>query len=180
MKATQNLENDHVYILQLIDVMERMIQHPNPEIEHLEMVVYLIRNFADGVHHAKEENLLFPLMCEKGFSKESGPVAVMLHDHVEGREFVKGMALNIEAIKRENAPTLNLVKQNMFGYINLLRAHIQKENNILFKMADQTFNEKDQEYLTSEFSKLEDGIEEKAIKNGYIAQIERLTLIYFI
>lgn len=119
-------------------------------------------------------------MCEKGFSKESGPVAVMLHDHVEGREFVKGMALNIEAIKRENAPTLNLVKQNMFGYINLLRAHIQKENNILFKMADQTFNEKDQEYLTSEFSKLEDGIEEKAIKNGYIAQIERLTLIYFI
>ena len=28
--ATQNLEDDHLYILRLIDVMERMTTHPAP------------------------------------------------------------------------------------------------------------------------------------------------------
>ena len=93
--ATQNLENDHVQILRLIGVMERIAGTSDPDVEHLEMIVKVIREFADGLHHAKEEQLLFPLMVQKGFSNQTGPVAVMLHDHEEGRNFVKGIAENI-------------------------------------------------------------------------------------
>ena len=82
--ATQNLENDHVNILRLIDVMEKMVMVKSSNIEHFEKVVNLIKSYADGFHHAKEENLLFPMMIKKGFSKEQGPIAVMLHDHTEG------------------------------------------------------------------------------------------------
>ena len=64
--ATKNLENDHVNILRLIDVMEKMAQTSNTSVENLETVVRLIRDYADGFHHAKEENLLFPLMVKKG------------------------------------------------------------------------------------------------------------------
>ncbi len=67
--ATQNLENDHMHILRLIGVMERIIVNGNPNIEHLETIVKVIREFADGLHHAKEEQLLFPLMVQKGFLK---------------------------------------------------------------------------------------------------------------
>mgnify|MGYP000474671764 FL=1 len=68
--ATQNLENDHIYILRLTDVMLAMVEKQSVNTEHFELVINLIRNFADGTHHAKEEDLLFPLMGEKGFSPE--------------------------------------------------------------------------------------------------------------
>jgi hemerythrin-like domain-containing protein len=58
--ATKNLENDHVYILRLIDVMEKVTNINRPDIPDLETIVNLIKNYADGSHHAKEENLLFP------------------------------------------------------------------------------------------------------------------------
>ena len=57
MKATTNLENDHIHILRLCDVMERMAQAGSIDPAHLEKVVSLIRNFADGLHHKKEEEL---------------------------------------------------------------------------------------------------------------------------
>ena len=88
--ATENLENDHVYIIRLTEVIMAMVENRSKEIGHFELVVELIRNFADGLHHAKEENLLFPLLGEKGFSPEQGPVAVMLSEHTQGRDFVKG------------------------------------------------------------------------------------------
>ena len=87
--ATKNLEDDHVHILKLLDVMERIIGSDNPDISHLESIVDIIKNFADGLHHAKEENQFFPFLAKRGFSLTQGPVAVMLNEHERGRDFVK-------------------------------------------------------------------------------------------
>jgi hemerythrin-like domain-containing protein len=40
-------------------------------------------------------------------------------------------------------------------YIPLLRQHIFKENNVLFRMAEQVMNEADDADVTSRFSKVE-------------------------
>ena len=176
--ATQNLENDHVYILRLIDVMERMVVNLATDAPDMEMVVGLIKNYADGFHHAKEENLLFPLLVQKGFSNETGPVAVMLHDHAEGRRFVKGMADGIAAYKRGNESALPDIYLNMQGYIDLLRAHIGKENNVLFRMADRVINAADQEYLLAEFAAVEaKDYGERRIAR-FILDIEALETVY--
>jgi len=97
--ATKNLGNDHVHILRLIDVMEKMIILKSMNIDHFETVVNLIKNYADGFHHAKEENLFFLLLSERGFSIQQGPVAVMLNEHVQGRNYVKGMSEGIVLLK---------------------------------------------------------------------------------
>ena len=123
-RATENLENDHQHILKLIDVMEVMVKLPEPNISQLEEIVNLIRQFADGLHHAKEENLLFPMMAEKGFSPNQGPVAVMLMDHEQGRGFVKNMAENIQLYKSGQSNALTLIYSNMLGYTDLLSNHI--------------------------------------------------------
>ena len=153
--ATQNLENDHVHILRLIEVMERITQSPDPDVVHLETIVKVIREFADGLHHAKEEQLLFPLMVQKGFSNQTGPVAVMLHDHEEGRNFVKGMAESISLYKTGNSDAVKVIYSNMLGYTDLLKNHIAKENNVLFRMADNVLTLAEQESLLLEFSKIE-------------------------
>jgi len=176
--ATQNLENDHVYILRLIDVMEKMVITISTDISHLETVISLIKNYADGYHHAKEENLFFPLLVKKGFSNVQGPIPVMLHDHAEGRNFVKGMATEIEAYKAGNLSALPHIYENMQGYIDLLRAHIGKENNVLFRMADRTLSAEEQQGLLTEFASMEKtGYENEQI-HLFITAIESLEAFY--
>jgi len=150
--ATKNLENDHVQILRLIEVMGRIIGSENPNISHLESIVDIIRNFADGLHHAKEENQFFPYLADRGFSLTQGPVGVMIHEHTQGREYVKGMAESIALFKTGDESALGNIYRNMSGYADLLYNHIGKENNILFRMADRALSEADQELLLKEFS----------------------------
>jgi hemerythrin-like domain-containing protein len=174
MKATTNLENDHVHIIRLCDVMERMAQAGSIDPAHLEKVVSLIRNFADGLHHKKEEYLLFPKMAEKGFSPVQGPVAVMLHEHEEGRNYVRGIAGNIESYKSGNKGAEEAVRRNLLGYAGLLKNHIAKENNILFRMADNALSEEEQEILFAEFKKAEEGMAPGGSSSYFITQIEEL------
>lgn len=157
--ATKDLENDHVHILHLIDVMEKMASLDTVNVSDAEEVVDLIRNFADGLHHAKEESLLFPKMVEKGYSLQTGPVAVMLQDHEQGRVFVKGMVEGILQYKSGNKESLPTIFENMMGYAQLLRHHIAKENNVLFRMADNVLSDNEQQVLLSEFERLARDVE---------------------
>ena len=176
--ATQNLENDHVYILRLTDVMLAMVENQSVEIDHFELVINLIRNFADGSHHAKEENFLFPLMGAKGFSPEQGPVAVMLHEHEQGRNFVKGAVDAIQELKKGNSHALQTLYDNMKGYAHLLKSHIDKENNILFRMTDQAFSTDEQQNLLVQFAAVEETTEEEFNLNNSIQKIADLAAIY--
>lgn len=93
------------------------------------------RGFADAYHHGKEEDILFQRMIERGFPTDSGPLAVMYHEHTEGRARVQvlrqvGQAKGpVEAAERQ--ATLTAAGE----FIPLLRQHIVKEDRILYPMA---------------------------------------------
>ncbi len=176
--ATANLENDHVHILKLTSIMERITRSGSPDTGHIETVIDIIRNFADGIHHSKEESLLFPKLEEKGFSPYQGPVAVMLHEHVEGRNYVKGIVENLSLYMEGDKEALKAIYTNMTGYSKLLENHIAKENNVLFRMADNVLSGEEHSTLLKQF-----GTEENNAKSGktpdyYIAEIDALAGIY--
>lgn len=172
--ATKDLENDHIHILRLTDVMEKITKTDAPDCSDLEAVVYLIRNYADGFHHGKEEKILFPALEAKGFSPSQGPVAVMLSEHIQGRNFVKGMAENIALYKKGDLPALEQVFINMTDYVNLLRNHISKENNILFRMADRVLSAEDHEALLNRYASVTPVTENGGGIPEYISDIEKL------
>lgn len=176
--ATQNLENDHVHILRLTDVMLAMVEKQSVDTDHMELVLQLIGNFADGLHHTKEEEWLFPLLGEKGFSPEFGPVAVMLHEHEEGRGYVKAAKEAIRQFKNGNADALQSVYENMSGYAYLLQGHIDKENNILFRMADQAFSNDEQQNLLDQFANIDAGTNPGFSAENSKQKIDHLAAIY--
>ena len=122
--------------------------------------------------------MLFPLLGERGFSEEQGPVAVMLHEHTQGRNFVKGMAAAIEEYKAGNREAIAAIYENMQGYVVLLRAHISKENNILFRMADRAFTDADQRDLLEKFSQVEENGRSGNNPAGFIGKIDFLASVY--
>jgi hemerythrin-like domain-containing protein len=65
----------------------------------------------------------------------------MLREHDMGRNFVKGV---VDGINKNNKKT---IVESSLAYIQLLLDHIEKENNILFQMADSILTENDNEKL---------------------------------
>lgn len=173
--ATRNLEDDHESILQLIDVMEYIITNDDPDLNHLENIVEIIRNFADGIHHAKEEEIFFPKLSERGFSLDHGPVAVMLNEHRAGRNYVQNISDNLDLYRRGSKESLGDVYSNMKGYAELLRSHIAKENNVLFRMANSLLSAEDQQELLSQFEKAE---KERTPASYYINLIREMSVFY--
>jgi hemerythrin-like domain-containing protein len=153
MKPTQILMDEHRVIEQVLNCLEKMIEHATqtgkleqpPAVDAIEF----FRMFADKCHHGKEEAQLFPAMEAKGFQRHGGPTGVMIHEHEIGRNAVRGMAA---AVEKNDVQSF---AQNGRAYLEMLRQHIQKEDHCLFSMADQAFTADDQAKLLAAFEKVE-------------------------
>jgi hemerythrin-like domain-containing protein len=155
---TQVLKDEHALILEALDAIERKVAALEagaaPDRAYFEKAVQFLRTFADQCHHGKEENLLFKTMVDRGFPRQAGPIAVMLSEHETGRSFIRGLAEGAAAVGTDPYAAKRIV-ENGRGYVGLLRAHIDKENHILFPMADNVLSPEDQEHLGKEFERFE-------------------------
>jgi hemerythrin-like domain-containing protein len=140
MEATDILIREHELILRGVAVLERMARRANAGHDvpagDANSIIEFIRSFADGCHHAKEEGVLFPAMIAAGIPAQGGPVAVMLGEHDQGRAAVKAMAHAVAGFGSDPAAS-EAFASAAFAYSTLLTNHIFKENNVLFRMADQ-------------------------------------------
>lgn len=97
--------------------------------------------------------MLFPELEAKGIPKEGGPIGVMLIEHEEGRELQRRMRESVSNLADEaNRQQFVTAARE---YINMLRQHIWKEDNVLFKMAEQVLTETEDEQLVERFERHE-------------------------
>ncbi len=149
--ASEELKNEHEGILLGLQILEKMAEKaekgaPLPAEDASEIVEFL-KLFADKCHHGKEEGILFPIMERYGIPNERGPIGQMLSEHVEGRKFIQGLSSSIS----NGTLDTSAFAKNARLYIDLLRAHIQKENNVLFPMGDKLIPESEQQSILKAF-----------------------------
>ena len=159
MEPTKQLieENDSIKVmLKIIEkVSEKLESGEEVDSEHLESMIDFIRIFADKCHHGKEEDILFSAMEEVGILKEGGPIGVMLSEHELGREYVKQMREGVTGYKMGENKAVQQILENARNYVALLTEHIEKEDNILYPMADMYLSEEKQYELNEKFKKVE-------------------------
>lgn len=159
MKATQVLRDEHEGILAMLAVVEaaarRLESGKSIPPQMMVDAATFFRNFADGCHHGKEEGELFPTMVEHGVPKEGGPVGMMLYEHDEGRAYVRGIKQAAERYAQGDLSANLALVDNTLDYVRLLRAHIAKENNVLFPMADELLTDGEQSKLYDAFEHIE-------------------------
>jgi hemerythrin-like domain-containing protein len=182
MKATEILSTEHRVIETMLTVLERICQDADKNgrlnREDAETAVTFIRTFADQCHHGKEEGQLFPAMEAKGVPCESGPIGVMLSEHEQGRQFVRGMASQIVAAASGDHTSIREFIENANGYVSLLRAHIQKEDNILFPMAARLMSVEEQAELLKQFDMVETDHMGAGTHEKFLAMAEALATKY--
>jgi hemerythrin-like domain-containing protein len=170
MKPSDILSGEHRVIELVLNCLEKISEACLRDDRLDEMsareAIDFFRNFADRCHHGKEEAHFFPAMEAKGFSRESGPTGVMLREHELGREYIRGMDDAVDEASSGDRSACSKFIANAQNYLDLLREHIEKEDHCLFSMADQAFDEEDQQKLLAAFARVEseeigDGTHEK-------------------
>ena len=159
MTPTETLKHEHQVVLLVLTGAEREADAIKGgaavRAEKVEQMVEFFKNFVDRCHHAKEERHLFPALAAKGFPPESGPVAVMLHEHEQGRAAVRAIAAALPGARAGDRKAALELADAVLGYVELLRGHIFKEDNVLFPMADQVLPAQEQARLAGAFDEVE-------------------------
>jgi len=152
-ETSKMLLKEHENILKIVDALEFKIEQLNDkniDTTFFKKVIDFIRNYADKFHHAKEEDILFKEFnkCAEEGCVHCNPIEQMLVEHDEGRKNVKMMESGLKEKDRSK------LIEGARGYINLIREHIFKEDNILYPMADETLNSEVKKKMLERFRKI--------------------------
>ena len=176
MDPIEKLVDEHKNILRGISILEnssnKLEAGENISADIFRKLIDFIRGYADRYHHAKEEDILFVKMSKAGFPVDAGPVGVMLAEHDQGRDFVAAMEIaNEQYAEGEKTITRELI-ENARGYIYLLRQHINKEDTVLYPMAQNSLGKAGIDAMKSEFERVE--LEKAGVETKYIAILKEL------
>ena len=122
---------------------------------HAERVAQMIdftRNFTDGDHHAKEEDLLFPLLEERS-TAAGGTISVLLSEHQAARDCIRAIEKALpDAVGEDQeraAAARGVIVENLRLYAFLLPLHIGKEDTVLFSLTDELLSVQEQDILAA-------------------------------
>lgn len=160
MTPTEILKNEHQVILSVMGAAEREIRsiHVTGKIttDNVEKIIDFGRVFIESCHNAKEEEYLLPKMQERGDVENRGLIKAIVDEHAEGRRLLQLAARDLAPAKACAFPSYVAgVTANLKAYIALLRAHIDKEDTVLFPLADRLLTPEDQKTILASFEKHE-------------------------
>jgi hemerythrin-like domain-containing protein len=112
------------------------------------------RNFTDGCHHRKEEDVLFPALAERS-SAAAGAVSVLMSDHLAGRDAVRAVDRSLPDVDVDERDR-ELVAEHLELYSRLVRRHMAKEDMILFPLAELLLSGMEEEIVAGEFRRIEE------------------------
>ncbi|HEY8428690.1 MAG TPA: hemerythrin domain-containing protein [Sandaracinaceae bacterium] len=140
MDPTEILTAEHRVIRSalsaLLRIAHRLDRQEPIEPEHVRDVVAFLRRYADGLHHEKEEQILFPALRGLELPNAGGPIADLLHEHAVGAALLDAMdaALDRGLPNGGAAPFAAAAHE----YCRLVRRHTDKEERHVFPLARTT------------------------------------------
>lgn len=143
--VTQVMVEEHKLILRMIALVEqnaeRAAQNEFRDWHFFLDAVAFIREYADRFHHAKEEDVLFTALVKNGMPEKQSPIEAMLMEHDAGRAHVRGMEEAAQRALAGDESEIPALIEHARGYAELLRSHIDKEDTILYPLAERVLPE---------------------------------------
>lgn len=159
MNPIETLKAEHRVIERTLDALDAwaaaMVSRNADERAELSRFVAFVQDFVDPIHHGKEEDILFAEMVEHGFSRQQGPLAVMLHEHRECRDLIQVLAIFTRQATHWNEGERSQIARAAHGYAALLRQHIAKEDQILYPISQVRLPDAAKDKIAAGFTRFE-------------------------
>jgi hemerythrin-like domain-containing protein len=135
-RAIDELRHEHDAILSALDILDQVeaeARQGTVASDDNAAFISFLKEFVDKCHHGKEEGMLFPALTEAGASEREAPVPALLSEHEQVRVLIKAM-------EEASHPVLQPERFSAAAraYSRHLRAHIDKENEVLFPLPSRS------------------------------------------
>lgn len=179
MKSIQEMINEHENVRRMIKVMRKycysVLNNKDIDYKDFYKIIDFIRNYTDGHHHAKEENILFKTMGEKiPKLANNGPITGMLIEHDTARLYVKNLEEAVGQYEKGNDEARLDIIANAISYGDLLERHIEKENGVIYKFAENMLSQEVKDEIDRRSDEIETFATEKGIQEKYMNLLDEL------
>ena len=171
--ATVVLRHEHeaiVLALRLLAEIDRHAMAQQPvEKQDLQALVDFLSEFADTCHHGKEEQLLFAQMTQTGHPQVQQVIERLRPEHAQARHWIARMRHALQPFKPSN------FHDAARSYAQLMLAHIDQENTVLFPWAEKLLSTEQLIGLSREFEAFEAhviGAERHAALHDLLARLQ--------
>ena len=132
------------------------------------------RGYAHGFHHAREETYLFPALQREGIPRHGGTLGLIEQEHERERELTEDMRRAIEGYKQVDPDARQRFVEAAHRYSDLLLPHIEHEDSMLFRIADELLDEEELKSLNESFNRaaVELGVDRLAVYEEMAAELE--------
>ena len=134
METIATLGREHQELLAQLGSLEARMDSGDPGADLAGFLSYLQRDVV--LHLSVEERALFPILA-RHLNQEQGPLAVMNAEHAALRTLLDGLDTGVRSGDRERQ------RACAHDIIELLRAHIVKEDEVLFPIATHMLNSRE-------------------------------------
>ena len=178
MRATEILMEEHRAIERVLCSLERastrLSRGEDVYLRFFSGCSAFFRGFVDGCHHKKEEQFLFPALVENGLPKDTGPVAIMLAEHAQGRHLAQLLGTASLQLQAGDERRREQVIHSASDYIKLFRQHIYKEEFLLSPLAERLIPVEQQANLGKSFENMHVAEYGEDVHEKYFGLAERL------
>lgn len=176
-QATHTLRHEHEALTLGLKILSRMNDRVSAEqitdLQDLSTMSNFLKAFADTCHHGKEEGILFPALKALDPAHTSLPIQRLLDEHAQGRRHLADMqAALLPEVK------LSEFREAASAYTALLMAHMEKENTVLFPMAEHLLSSEKQTELAHAFEAFEDQVMGPGQHDALHATLKKLLAKY--
>jgi hemerythrin-like domain-containing protein len=124
-------------------------------------MIGFFRYFGDGLHHPKEESLLFARCHRRGMTDDDEPLEQMIGEHEWCRVRLDGLEQDLAGIDPNDRAAALGFASRLREYVEVARCHVEVEEDVFFDTAQHYLTASDRRELTEEFEAVHwDEIEE--------------------
>lgn len=173
--AIKLLLNEHIIITSAITIALKadVLIGKNDELYAtvIGRLMNFFKNYADSIHHKKENLILFPEMISKNEFLKDGVIKEMYDNHDDFHELINTIQHFIAKKDYLRA------QQQLHIYAEALLDHIAVENDEVFQMAESFFDEGEKEKMYFRFIDIDREIGEN-VKTDLENQVEEIKNLF--
>jgi hemerythrin-like domain-containing protein len=144
MTAVERLFEEHALILQVIEALDVLVNQLEADTGdyrgELVRLMAFFSQFADHLHHEKEESVLLPALVDAGLRWDDGVIAEVRRDH----ELERQMLQSLRHCALQNTPWSMMDRQRILDvghqYADFMRRHITTEDELLRPLITSALN----------------------------------------
>lgn len=165
----EQIHQDHISAAKILDLIEKEVDKARnehtPDLELLEDAMRYMVNYADLIHHPKEDSMFARLV--RNDPDVAGKVETLREEH---RMLAASSTAFLDIVKAAQSGEFILreeVVKRGTEYVDALRAHMDTEEQDFLERAKASLTKKDLEEIDAEYASARDPLMDESLQQEY-------------